>query len=65
MADRLRVFIAKHAVILTALVAFVAPLISQECMGLWYQPVEPEGLDEFSCEKTKYNGSFSNRCEFH
>lgn len=47
MAERLRVFIAKHAAIFTALVAFVAPLISQECMGLWYQDVEPDGLDEF------------------
>lgn len=48
MISRIKMLILSHAVSVCALVALVAPLISQDCQGLWFQQVEPEGLDEFA-----------------
>ena len=48
MISRIKMLILSHATSVCALVALVAPLISQDCQGLWYQSVEPEGLEEFA-----------------
>ena len=46
MISKIKMIILSQAASVCALVVFIAPLISQDCQGLWYQPVEPEGLDE-------------------
>ena len=48
MINKFKMMILSQAASVCALVAFIAPLISQDCQGLWYQSVEPEGLDEFT-----------------
>ena len=48
--------ILSQATSVCALVALIAPLISQDCQGLWYQPVEPEGLGEFEQVLKKKDG---------
>lgn len=54
MISRIKMLILSHATSVCALVALVAPLISQDCQGLWYQSVEPEGLDEYAI-KSNHN----------
>ncbi len=51
MISKIKMMILSRAASVCALVAFIAPLISQDCQGLWYQPVEPEGLEKFSVKK--------------
>ena len=48
MTERLKHLLLSYSAVVTAVVAFVAPFISQDCKILWYQPVEPEGLDDFA-----------------
>ena len=37
--------------IITGIVSFTGPLISQGCEIFWYQEKEPEGFDEFVARK--------------
>ncbi len=54
MINKLKVMILSHAAFVCAIVTFIAPLISQDCQTLWYQSVEPEGLDEYAI-KSNHN----------
>jgi cyclic lactone autoinducer peptide len=38
-------FISKHGSILCALAILVAPIACEQCRVLFYEPVEPKGLD--------------------
>lgn len=40
-------FISKHGSILCALAILVAPIACEQCRVLFYEPVEPKGLDMF------------------
>lgn len=40
-------FLVKHAPLVTALVMMVATSASNYCRCMWYQPKEPDDLDEF------------------
>lgn len=40
-------FISKHGSILCALATLVAPIACKQCRVLFYEPVEPKGLDMF------------------
>lgn len=40
-------FLAKRASLVTALVMVVATSSANFCRCMWYQPKEPDGLDEF------------------
>ena len=42
-----RSFISKHGSILCALAILVAPIACEQCRVLFYEPVEPKGLDMF------------------
>lgn len=41
-------FVQRLAMIICGIVIVSAPLISQDCLVLWYQPEEPEGLKEYA-----------------
>ena len=47
MTNAIKKFVMKYSATISAIIIFFAPSISQECRLLWYQPMEPEGLDEF------------------
>ena len=48
MEEKIKNILLSHAALVTAIVSLVAPVISQSCKMLWYQPVEPDGLEEFA-----------------
>ena len=54
-------FIQKVSLIVCGIVVVAAPLISQDCLVLWYQPEEPEGLKEFA-ESSIGKNHFERSC---
>ncbi len=54
MFGKLKALLCGSTVILiSSIVTAVAPIISGECEVLWYQEIEPEGLDDFVSSKRK------------
>lgn len=47
-------FLVKKASIVTALVKVVAASSSDFCRCMWYQPKEPDGLEEFAKRRKKF-----------
>lgn len=43
----LRKILVKYGNVLCALAVLVAPMAARTCRLLYYEPKEPEGLDEF------------------
>lgn len=50
---RLECFVKKNGNLIVALVAMVASVAVNGCKGQWYQPAEPEGLEEFGEKYSK------------
>lgn len=50
---RLECFVKKNGNLIVALVAMVASVAVNGCKGQWYQPAEPERLEEFGEKYSK------------
>lgn len=47
MKQRLKQVILKHASKMCAMVVSIASIAPVCCRGIWYQPDEPDGIEEF------------------
>jgi cyclic lactone autoinducer peptide len=52
MTEKVKRFLRQNPMIVLTLVAVTSQIASGSCQTLWFQPVEPKGLSEFTA-KTK------------